>query len=54
MLLVVLILEIHKHRLKSSLDKFEMNKQEFYEFIIAIDDKVWEVNNVPYSYQQIR
>ena len=51
---VVLILEVHKHsKLNSCLEKFEMNKLEFYEFIIAIEDKVWKLNNVTYSNQQI-
>ena len=31
-----------------------MNKLEFYEFIIAIEDKVWIVNHVTYSNQKIR
>ena len=34
--------------------KLEMNKLEFYEFIIEIEDKVWKVNNATYSNQQIR
>ena len=41
------------NKLNSCLDKFEVNKLEFYEFIIAIEDKVMKVNNVTYSNQQI-
>ena len=51
-----LILEKSKSTTSFFLDDrfFKMNKVEFYEFMIVIEDKVWKVNNVTNYSQQIR
>ena len=54
--LPVLILEKSKSTTSFFLHDrfFKMNKVEFYEFMIVIEDKVWKVNNVTNYSQQIR